>query len=89
MPAANGTIAPGKSLTHIESGANCEILPCGLGLEPAVSVDHAEVTGSCSSCHNGTIATGKSLTHIESSANCESCHAVSAWEPAVMSIMRR
>ena len=28
--------------------------------KPATRVDHAQVTGSCSSCHNGTTASGPS-----------------------------
>ena len=61
---------------------------------PVARVDHAQVTGSCYSCHNGTTATGKHATHIQSTNNCAACHAtgaagapklgdVAAWGPRI------
>jgi hypothetical protein len=46
-------------------------------------VDHADVLGTCFSCHNGTTATGKTPTHITSSTACDDCHTTNAWSPAV------
>lgn len=46
-------------------------------------VDHAEVIGSCGSCHNGTIATGKVSTHIATSDMCDACHGVFGWIPVI------
>jgi hypothetical protein len=46
-------------------------------------VDHADVLGSCFSCHNGTTAPGKSQNHIASDNNCDDCHNTNGWTPAV------
>jgi hypothetical protein len=47
------------------------------------TVDHAEVSGTCASCHNGTVALGKPVNHIASSTACDDCHTTTAWLPAV------
>jgi hypothetical protein len=49
---------------------------------PVARMEHAEVRGSCASCHNGVSATGKSPGHITSGDDCESCHTTIAWTPA-------
>jgi len=46
-------------------------------------VDHADVLGTCFSCHNGTTATGKTAGHIASDNTCDDCHTTTAWLPAV------
>jgi predicted CXXCH cytochrome family protein len=46
-------------------------------------VDHADVIGTCFSCHNGTVATGKSANHIASSNTCDDCHTTNTWSGAV------
>ena len=33
---------------------------------PVTRVDHADVLGTCFTCHNGTTATGKTPNHIAS-----------------------
>ena len=43
--------------------------------------DHAEVMGSCVSCHNGSIAQGEGPTHPATSQDCEACHTVMSWNP--------
>ena len=48
-----------------------------------IRVDHAEVIGTCYSCHNGTVATGKPPQHLPSSNECDDCHSTTAWVPAV------
>ena len=45
-------------------------------------VDHANVLGSCSTCHNGLAAKGQPANHIPTTAECDNCHATSAWIPA-------
>jgi len=42
-------------------------------------MDHALVTGSCSTCHNGTTATGKSTNHFVTSLQCDECHNTTNW----------
>jgi hypothetical protein len=51
--------------------------------DPAVTVDHLQVLGSCASCHDGAIATGKNINHLPTGDNCEDCHTTAAWVPAV------
>ena len=46
-------------------------------------VDHADVIGTCYSCHNGSTATGKNTSHIQSSNNCDDCHTTTTWQGAV------
>ena len=47
-------------------------------------IDHADVLGSCVSCHNGTGAAGKPANHLMSGADCDRCHTASAWKPAAV-----
>jgi hypothetical protein len=46
-------------------------------------VDHAEVLGTCFSCHNGSVAEGKPPQHLPTSNQCDDCHNTTAWVPAV------
>ena len=48
---------------------------------PDVHFDHADVMGSCVSCHNGSIAEGEGPTHPATSQNCAACHTVISWNP--------
>jgi len=83
----DGTIASGKSTSHITTSINCDAChapgPTPWAPVAPASVDHNEVTGTCSSCHNGTIASGKSATHITTSDNCDACHqpGPTPWQP--------
>ena len=52
---------------------------------PVARVDHAEVQGTCFSCHNGTTAIGKPTNHIPSDNNCDSCHSTVTWSTAKFS----
>ena len=74
----NGTIASGKSVSHINSSDNCDVChqagPTPWQPVAASAVDHAQVNGSCFSCHNGTVASGKSVNHINTSDACDACH---------------
>jgi len=83
----DGTIASGKSANHINSSDQCDAChaPGPTPWIPVASsaVDHAQVTGSCVSCHDGTIASGKSPSHISTTDVCEACHqpAPTPWAP--------
>ena len=71
------TTAPargGKSATHIKTSTTCESCHVIAAWQPASRVDHAQVLGTCFSCHDGTVATGKNATHIPSDNACEQCH---------------
>jgi hypothetical protein len=84
---STGTVT-GKSPTHIASSNACENCHGTGTWTPATAVDHAQVTGTCVSCHSGSLTlrtgtvTGKSPTHIASSNTCENCHATTAWMPS-------
>ena len=67
----DGTIATGKSVTHINSSSTCDDCHNStVGWVPVAQMDHwvggwiTSVIGTCNSCHDGAIATGKSATHI-------------------------
>src|SRR5882757_7731761 len=70
-----------KTETHVQSTNNCAACHNTLSFRPDVHFDHAEVMGSCVSCHNGTIAQGKGPTHPATSNECEACHTVMSWNP--------
>ncbi len=48
-----------KTATHIATTNNCAACHNTISFRPDVHFDHAEVLGSCVSCHNGTIAQGE------------------------------
>ena len=70
-----------KTATHITSTNNCAACHDTTSFRPDVHFDHAEVMGSCVSCHNGTIAQGEGPTHPATSQQCEACHTVMSWNP--------
>jgi hypothetical protein len=73
--------ATGKNSNHIASTNNCDA--CHTGVEFAViRVDHAEVIGTCFSCHNGRTAAGKTASHPITGNACDNCHTTIAWTPA-------
>jgi hypothetical protein len=84
---STGTVT-GKPATHIASSNNCASCHGTASWKPATSVDHAQVTGTCVTCHSGVlsistgIVTGKPATHIASSNSCASCHGTTTWKPA-------
>jgi hypothetical protein len=75
-----GTI--GKPPTHIATSDSCQSCHMTLAWLPVSGVDHAQVRGTCVTCHNGRLATGKPSRHIAAAAACESCHTTNAWTPA-------
>src|ERR1019366_10765559 len=70
-----------KTATHIQSTNNCAACHDTNSFRPHVHFDHAEVLGTCVSCHNGTIAQGEGPTHPATSQACEACHTVMSWNP--------
>ncbi len=70
-----------KTATHIMSTNNCAACHDTTSFRPDIHFDHAEVMGSCVSCHNGTIAQGEGPTHPATSQECEACHTVMSWNP--------
>ena len=47
------------------------------------SVDHAQVSGPCASCHDGSLATGKNVAHSATTNLCELCHtSTTSWTVA-------
>jgi hypothetical protein len=72
----------GKNSTHILSTNNCDACHSAANFF-VVRVDHAEVIGTCFSCHNGVTATGKGSAHPINTGNaCDNCHTTTAWTPA-------
>ncbi|VAW80436.1 hypothetical protein MNBD_GAMMA12-2867 [hydrothermal vent metagenome] len=70
-----------KTTNHIKSSDRCGDCHTQTAWKPA-TMNHREVTGSCSTCHNGVIATGKIPNHVESDNTCENCHSSNGWTPA-------
>ncbi len=72
-----------KPKSHILSTNRCESCHTPVAWNPAVNFDHAEVQGSCSSCHNNVQAQGKGPTHISTDLECDACHSTIGWAGAV------
>ena len=70
-----------KTTTHILSTNNCAACHDTTSFRPDIHFDHAEVMGTCVSCHNGTIAQGEGPTHPATSTDCAACHTVMSWNP--------
>ncbi|MBS0388725.1 MAG: hypothetical protein JSR15_09620, partial [Proteobacteria bacterium] len=79
----HGVRATAKPVNHIMSSDRCEACHTPIAWSPAVNFDHAEVLGSCSSCHNGAQAQGKGPGHIDTSLECDACHSTMSWAGAV------
>lgn len=78
-----GTVrASARPLGHPATSEVCSDCHTTAAWTPVAFMDHADVRGSCGSCHNGTDATGKHPTHIITSDNCDDCHVSTAWVPA-------
>ena len=78
--AVRGTAKPSS---HILSSDRCDACHTPIAWKPAVKFDHAEVRGSCSSCHNGVQAQGKGPTHIQTDLECDACHSTIGWAGAI------
>jgi hypothetical protein len=75
--------AMAKPANHILSSNRCDSCHTPLGWKPAVNFDHAEVRGSCSSCHNNVQAQGKGPTHMDTNLECDACHSTLSWSGAL------
>ncbi len=74
-----------KTTTHIPSTNNCAACHNTISFRPDMHFSHAEVMGSCVSCHNGVIATGMTIPpHPRTNQNCAACHTVISWNPPSM-----
>ncbi len=80
----NGTLATGKSPTHIVSSNTCETCHSTMAWLPA-HFDHQGVNTNCASCHNGVNAPGRPINHIRTSGECSVCHGTVAWRPVSFS----
>ena len=81
----NGSVATGKSVTHVPVGAtNCISCHATTGWRPS-RFNHTQVTvtAQCATCHNGAFppADGKPVGHVPyqlistlGAANCDTCH---------------
>src|SRR5579864_7011056 len=65
--------ATAKPMNHILSSERCDACHNTVAWSPAVSFDHTEVQGSCSTCHNNVQAQGKPATHIDTDLECNVC----------------
>ncbi|MBI4693457.1 MAG: hypothetical protein HY749_05495 [Gammaproteobacteria bacterium] len=77
------TGAQPKSAHHVATSNSCEKCHGTANWLPLSGIDHAEVTGTCVSCHDGAAhesltISGKGPQHIGSSNTCDGCHTDSA-----------
>ncbi len=70
-----------KTATHIPTTNLCAACHDTNSFRPDMHFDHAQVLGSCISCHNGSIAQGEGPNHPSTSQDCASCHTVISWSP--------
>ncbi|WP_455219930.1 hypothetical protein, partial [Kaarinaea lacus] len=88
----NNIDASGKSAGHISASDVCdschEKFPAQWTPVDAAAVDHAQVIGTCASCHNNAVATGKPATHINTTDLCDACHAAGPipFHPAALGV---
>ncbi len=75
--------ATAKPVTHVLTSNVCSACHTPVGWSPAVNFDHAEVMGSCYTCHNGVQAQGKGPNHIDTNMDCGVCHSTIGWAGAV------
>ncbi|MBV8877012.1 MAG: hypothetical protein JO158_04830 [Gammaproteobacteria bacterium] len=78
----NGSIARGKSSSHLPASAACGSCHTTNAWTPA-RFEHAAVAPhTCTSCHNAVRAVGMPRTHVPTTQQCDSCHGTLAWSPA-------
>jgi hypothetical protein len=68
-----------KSGTHMATSNACQACHYPLAFNLTSFVDHAEVFGSCSTCHDGIVAVGKSANHVVTTQECSDCHSTTTW----------
>ncbi len=69
----------GKPSTHMATSDACQACHYPLAFNVTSFVDHAEVFGTCSTCHDGIVATGKSATHLVTTQECSDCHTTTSF----------
>jgi hypothetical protein len=74
--------ATAKTATHMLSTDQCDACHTVDAWKPAVSFDHTQALGSCSSCHNNVTAQGKPPNHIVTDLECDACHTTISWAGA-------
>ena len=79
----NGTLASGKSMTHVPATDMCDACHTTTAFVPAIVVDHTQVLGACIECHNNVLAMGKPPTHFPATDVCEACHSTVVWVPVI------
>jgi len=77
--------ATSKPANHILTSDRCEACHTAVAWSPAVTFDHTEARGSCSTCHNGVQAQGMGAMHIATDLECDACHSTIGWAGAVFS----
>ena len=77
----NGVLATAKGPTHPRTTAACADCHSTMAWQPVRRIDHADVLGTCASCHTGTGGTVRSAGHPVGN-DCDRCHTTSAWTPA-------
>ena len=75
--------APAKPSSHILTTDRCEACHTPIAWVPAVSFDHRQTLGSCSSCHNNVQAQGKDAQHVATALECNACHDTLGWAGAI------
>lgn len=71
-----------RSLNHPLTTENCEACHVTANWASTSIVDHAEVIGSCKSCHDGRTAQGLPPGHIQTTQECDACHNDLSWQAA-------
>jgi len=79
--------ATAKPTSHMMSTDQCESCHTEVAWKPAVTFDHKQALGSCSSCHNGVQAQGKPPNHIVTDLECDACHTTISWAGATFTHM--
>jgi len=83
------TGASHKTANHVLSTERCGECHTTAAFVPASLFDHAEVRGSCESCHNGARATGKPPGHVVTTQDCSTCHEMIAVEEQDPEILKQ
>jgi len=80
----DGSIAKGKSATHVPTEEQCDLChTTSTILEANATMDHSTISSSCISCHDGLFTIGKSVRHVDTTNVCEACHSTVIFVPAI------
>src|SRR5207302_1430915 len=70
--------ATAKPLRHVPTTNPCDTCH-NTSLWINVRFNHADVTGTCFSCHNNLTVSGKPGNHLPTANTCDMCHVTIAW----------